>query len=133
MNYKRFTWAAAALFIFVFGYETLVHGFLLRGIYSQTSSLWRDDAQMIAHTPFNLSMKALLALWTTFVFARLFKDGGWQNGLKFGLYFGVLSAIHAAAAYYYLPISAELAVYWFIAFLLEGLLGGFLLGKIYHR
>lgn len=75
----------------------------------------------------------LLAFWITFIFTRLFREGGARNGLRFGLYFGILSGIQAAGAYYYLPISAMLAVCWFGAYVIESLVGGYLIGLIYRK
>jgi len=133
MNIKRFVLAFFALFLFIFGYETLVHGFLLTSLYQKTPTLWRDYAQMISYAPFNTMIMGFIALWLTFIFTQLFKDGGIVNGMRFGLYFGVLSGIQAAGAYYYLPISQELAFYWFGVYVIESLIGGYLIGLIYKK
>jgi len=133
MNIKRFVAAFVVLFIFIFAYESFVHGILLTHIYNETPSIWRNYNQMIAYMPFNIGIMVLLAGWISFIFAHLFRDGGWRNGLRFGVYFGVLSGIQALGAYYYLPISLALAGYWFIAYLVESLIGGFLIGFIYRK
>ena len=133
MNIKRFLFAFVALFLFMFGYETLIHGFLLKNVYLETPTIWRSYAQMMSYIPFNTIIMGLIALWLTFIFTRLFKEGGVKNGLRFGLYFGVLSGIQAAGAYYYLPISIMLAGYWFIAYVLESIIGGYLIGLIYRK
>lgn len=74
----------------------------------------------------------MLFIWITFIFTRLFKIGGWKNGFQFGIYLGVFSGIQAAGAYYYLPIIATLAVAWFIASVIECLLGAVLISTIYR-
>lgn len=117
----------------MFGYETWIHGFLLKSVYLETPTIWRNYAQMMSYIPFNTAMMGLIAFWLTFIFTRLFKEGGAKNGLRFGLYFGVLSGIQAAGAYYYLPISIMLAGYWFIAYVLESIIGGYLIGLIYRK
>ena len=131
MNIKRYVAATAILFVFIFAYESFVHGFLLIGIYNETPSIWRNYNQMIAYVPFNTVIMTLLSIWITFIFTRLFREGGWKNGLLFGLYFGVLSGIQAVGAYYYLPISVTLAAAWFIVYLVQSIIGGFLIGLIY--
>ena len=133
MNMKRFLSAVVVLFLFMLGFETLVRGVLLKQIYLQTPSIWRSYPDMQAYVPFNTFMMVLIAFWITFIFTRLFKEGGIENGLRFGLYFGVLSSMQAVGAYFYLPISASLAMYWFIAYLVESLVGGFLIGLIYRK
>jgi hypothetical protein len=131
MNVKRYFLAAISLFIFIFAYETFVHGKLMLNIYSETPNIWRSPEQMAAYVPFNILIMATLSLWITFIFTQLFKKGGWKNGLEFGLYFGVLSGIQAVGSYYFLPISATLATCWFIAYVIESLIGGILVGAIY--
>lgn len=133
MNIKRFSAATVVLFGFIFAYESLVHGKLLVSIYSQTPAIWRSYDQMIAYVPFNLVIMALISLWVTFIFTRFYKEGGWKNGLTFGFYIGILSGIQAAGAYYYLPISATLAVLWFVVNWIENIIGGLLIGLIYRR
>lgn len=133
MNVKRYIFAAVVLFLFMFGYEALVHGFLLKNTYSETASIWRSYDQMMAYAPFSMGIKVLISLWFTFIFTRFYKEGGWKNGLLFGVYLGILSGIQAAGAYYYLPISAMLAIYWLLAYLIESVIGGFLIGLIYRR
>ena len=133
MNMKRFLSAMVVLFLFMLGFETLVHGVLLKHIYLQTPSIWRSYPDMKAYVPFNTLMMVVIAVWVTFIFTRLFKEGGIENGLRFGLYFGVLSSMQAAGAYFYLPISSSLATYWFMSYLVESLVGGFLIGLIYRK
>ena len=133
MNIKRFFLAFIALFLFIFGYETLVHGFLLKSLYFETPTIWRNYDQMVSYAPFNTVIMGVIALWITFIFTQLFKEGGAKNGLRFGFYFGVLSGIQAAGAYYYLPISAMLALCWFGAYIVESLIGGYLIGLIYRK
>lgn len=101
-------------------------------IYTETPNIWRSPDQMAAYIPFNIAIMGLLAVWLSFIFTRLFKEGGWKNGLRFGIYVGVLSGIQAVGSYYFLPISTLLAACWFAAFMVESILGGLLIGIIYH-
>lgn len=133
MSIKRFFIAFIALFLFIFGYETLIHGVLLKSLYFETPTIWRNYDQMMSYAPFNTIIMGVIALWITFIFTQLFKEGGSKNGLRFGFYFGVLSGIQAAGAYYYLPISAMLAFCWFCAYVIESLIGGYLIGLIYRK
>ena len=80
-----------------------------------------------------MAVMILLSIWISFIFTRFFREGGWKNGLSFGFYLGILAGIQAAGAYYYLPISIALAISWFIANLVESLIGGFIIGLIYRN
>lgn len=131
MNIKRFFSASLILFVFIFAYESFVHGHLLYALYSQTPNTWRPFAEIKSLVPYNMGIMIALAFWITFIFTRFFKTGGWKNGLLFGFYVGVLSGIQAAGAYYYLPISFSLTLAWFVFGVIESMLGGFLIGFIY--
>lgn len=133
MNVKRFLFAFIALLLFSLGYETLVHGYLLTSTYQETPMLWRTVEQMQQYVPFNIILTLIVAFWLTFIFTRFYSHGGAKNGLLFGLYIGVLSGLHASGAYFYLPISATLAFYWFAVNFIECLIGGYLVGLIYKQ
>jgi hypothetical protein len=133
MNIQRYLLAVIAMFIYIYAFEFVVHGKLLAHLYSQTPTAWRDYHEMLTHVPFNMMIMALLSIWLTFVFTRLFKKGGWKNGIEFGLYIGVLSGIQAAGAYYYLPISLTLTGAWFVAYVIESIIGGLIIGAIYQH
>lgn len=127
---KRFFMAAVALFIFVYAYESFVHGVLLMPLYNETPTIWREYSQMKSLMLYNVAVAALISLWLTFIFTRLFKEGGVKNGLTFGVFFGVLASLQAAGAYFYLPISMMLAANWFIVYFIESIVGGMIIGAI---
>lgn len=133
MNIKRFFLAAVVLFIFMFVYESFVHGYLLMSLYEKTPNIWRNYPQMKAYLLFNYGIMALLSLWITFIFAKIFSSSGWKNGLRFGFYLGIFSGLQAAGAYYYLPISWILAMAWFVFGVIESTLGGMLVGIFYRE
>jgi len=75
----------------------------------------------------------LISLWFTFVFTKLQPKGGLENGLRIGLYFGLFAAICSSSAYIWLPISGMLALSWFCSALIQWVIAGALVGKIYHK
>ncbi len=131
-----------AVFIFLFGYNCLVHGHLLMADYAQTPALWRTDAEMQQLAPmwfaYYVALAAVLTCWfkkTKSVFACAptpgekpsccpIKSGGCCFGLKLGLLMGLLMA----CGYLYMPISSTLAIKWFFTGLFEGLGAGMVLG-----
>ena len=46
---------------------------------------------------------------------------------------GVLAGIQAAGALFYLPISELLAGAWFVTYIVESVIGGLIIGSIYHH
>lgn len=131
MNIKRYLAASFAIFAFVFLYEWLVHGFLLMNIYQETPHVWRDSNQMMANLPLEAGLQLVLSFWFAFAFSQLFPSGGIRNGLFFGLYFGVFAAILTFSWFFWLPVSSTLAILWFVSSLIEGVVGGIIVGSLY--
>jgi hypothetical protein len=132
MNFKRYLISTLALFVFIFIYEMLVHGFLLMGMYQATASVWRHY-EISTSLPLALCFQFALSAWTAFIFSQLFKNGGIKNGLLFGLFIGVFAGILTASWYQWLDVPATLGLAWFIGATGEGLGGGLILGSIYRK
>lgn len=133
MNVSKYLSSIIAVFIFIFIYELIIHGFLLNSIYRQTPEVWRTPAEMQANMPILMLFQLALSLVACFTFSQLFKEGGTKNGLVFGLYFGILMAILNSSWYLFLPVSTALGWGWFVTSLVEGLGIGLILGSIYRN
>jgi hypothetical protein len=121
------------MFVFIFLYEMLVHGFILMGMYEATANVWRDFAEMQANMPLSMGFQFVLAAWTAFAFSQLYRQGGVKNGLRFGLFFGVFAGILMSSWYLWLNVPAALGLSWFISSIGEGLGAGLVLGSIYRK
>jgi len=136
MNVKRWLYASAAAFVVMAVLEFVINGVLLAGIYKQTASVWRPEADMVA-----LSWLFWLAyLVMAPVFTLIYSQGHESNkegigqGLRFGFYLGLLTAIPMNLIWYtVLPIPASLAVYWAIAGMVEMIAMGITVGLIYKK
>lgn len=133
MDVKKFIFAAFALFVFIFFYEWFVHAYALKGLYNLTPTTWRSYPEMEANMPLAIFFQFLFAVWTAFVFTRLYKHGGIKNGLKYGLYFGVFAALLTSNWYLWINVPSILGLYWFLFGLLEGLIAGLILGLVYNK
>lgn len=133
MNFPRYLLSTVALFVFIFAYELLVHGFMLDGIYKATADVWRDFAEMEANMPLAMCFQLALSAWSAFVFSQVYPEGGIKNGLLFGLFFGGFAGILTSSWYLWLKVPAKLAVIWLISGIAEGVGGGFVLGATYRK
>lgn len=133
MNVSKYLSSIIAVFIFVFIYELIIHGFLLNSMYRQTPQVWRSSGEMQANMPILMLFQLAIAVVTSFIFSQWFKEGGTKNGLIFGLYFGIIAAILNSSWYLFLPISTALGWGWFVSSLVEGLGIGLILGSIYRN
>lgn len=133
MNVKRYLLAALALFVFMFFYEWLLHGLILKGMYHMTPKVWRHVEEMSGNMSKMIGFQIILSAWLTFIFTQVYKAGGASNGLRFGAYFGVFAGLLSASWYLWLPISAALAWSWFFGNIVQGLAGGWIIGSIYRK
>lgn len=133
MNFKRYIAATVALFFFIFLYEMVVHGFLLMGIYEETSTIWRPFKEMQGNMLMTMGFQLALSAWVAFAFTQIYPEGGINKGLCFGLFFGVFAGILTSMWYLWLPVPAILGLGWFGLGVGEGLGGGFLLRLIYRK
>lgn len=93
------------------------------GMYRETSSVWRDFAEMEASMPLAMGFQLVFSAWTTFAFTQIYKEGGITQGLLFGLYFGVFAGILTASWYLWLPVPEKLGWSWLASGIMEGLGG----------
>lgn len=133
MNFKRFIGAAAAVFVFLFLYEWLMHGILLRETYHSTPLVWREYTDMQSKMPLRIGIQLIFSLWITYVFTQIYPEGGLKNGLLYGLYFGVFAGTLLGSWYLWLPVSETLGWIWFIDGVIKGLGIGALLGYFYRK
>jgi len=131
MNKKRYVISVFVVFIFVFAYEFLVHGFLLKDLYDQTAQLWRPEEEYKMPVMFlsQFGFSAVLA----YIFTLHYEGKGIGEGIRFGLYIGMLLGAINIGTYSYMPIPMVLMLGWVLAALLLGLGSGVVLSLVYKR
>lgn len=133
MNTQRFIISVIAVFAFMFAYEYVVHGQLLMPLYNETPSLWRPMDAMMNFMPWMIVTSLALAAVITYLFTRHYEAKGYGEGARFGLYIGLILGLMQFGAYYYLPISLNMALAWFVAYVIEGVGVGLVLSAVYRR
>jgi hypothetical protein len=136
MNMKRWLYASAAAFVVLAVLEFVVNGVLLAGIYQQTASVWRPEAEMVSLSWLFWLAYLVFAPVFTLIYSQGFESNkeGIGQGLRFGIYVGLLTAIPMNLIWYVvLPIPASLAVYWAIAGMVEMTAMGLTVGLIYKK
>src|SRR5690349_12907057 len=90
MNTKRLLLAIVAVFVFIFAFEWVFHGVLLKGIYAETANLWRPESEMTARFHWLVIGQAVIAVMFGVLFARGFAAGGVAGGIRLGIIIGLL-------------------------------------------
>ena len=131
-NLKSVLFCTIAGFIFVFGFNYLVHVLWLSGIYAQTPQLWRTAEDMGQHFFYMQIMNLVIVFAAAELYGRFAKTISLGEGIRFGIVLGLLLGALDSISYAWLPISGELARNWFIAGFAEGLGLGVVYSFVYR-
>src|SRR2546425_10045266 len=122
MNTKRWLLASVAVFVAIGVLEFLIHGVLLSDLYRQTASVWRPEAEMRQMMWIFWGGDLVFAPFFALIYVKGYEKGkpGLGQGVRYGLYVGAMLSVMTGFAWYViLPIPPGLAVYWFLASLVE--------------
>jgi hypothetical protein len=129
MNTKRYVLATFSTFLFVFIFEFVIHGLLLKGTYFETRHLWKS--QSVQGMAFMGLSQYLFSAFTVFLYTRKHDGKGAIEGLRFGLILGMILLSLDIATYSYLPIPFTLVLSWMVANLLKGIGAGLVASMVY--
>ncbi|MBI3615615.1 MAG: hypothetical protein HY211_03755 [Candidatus Omnitrophica bacterium] len=135
MNVKRWFLASLAAFVVISALDWLAHMQLLKGLYGQTSALWRPQAQAIHICWLMKAGTAFFAGLFTFIYDKGYEAGkpGLGQGLRYGFLIGLLiSAPYVTIWYVVLPIPFKLALGWVASGMVDCLAAGAVAGLIYR-
>lgn len=118
-------------FVVLFGYNYVMHAHMLSGIYALTPHLWRTVEDMQNHSLHLMLMYLLMSFASAELYCRFARASGLGEGLRFGLLLGLLLAAVRAAPFAWLPITAELAWFWFLVGFGEGMVMGLVFSFLY--
>ena len=134
MNKKRFALCAVAGFIYIFIFEFIFHGNILKSTYELTPTLWRPMADMGELFIWMLATQFLVSAVSAFIFTRNYESSCMiGEGARFGFMVGLLIAIINGSAYLYMPISLTLALAWFGGTLIQFVGLGIIFSLIYRK
>src|SRR6266540_2772640 len=120
---KRFILAFIAAYIFIFLWGWLLNGVLLKDIYAQTPSLWRQQSEMMSLFHWIIIGQALIV----FAFIMIYASG-FGGGVIAGIQLGVLLEIAAIGMrmgfYAVQPIPGKLILYGSVSGIIEMIIVG---------
>ena|SRR6266487_2858671 len=132
MNTKRLILAIVVMFVAVFAMNFLIHGVWLQSAYKETMSLWRTESEMNGRFGWMLLGQFLFASTFTVIWAAGFAE---RQCAGCACLYGVLMALFSQAEtlinYVVMPFPPSLAVKWFVAGVVQGLLMGVLVYFLY--
>lgn len=132
MNPKRLALAVLALFLGVFATDFLIHGVWLKDTYAATASLWRPEGDMEKHMGWLMLGQFVFALTFGLLYAQGFAATACLRcACLYGLCMGLFGQAATLITYAVQPLPADIAVKWFGAGLVRGILLGLLVFLVY--
>ncbi|MCC7305372.1 MAG: hypothetical protein IT558_03825 [Alphaproteobacteria bacterium] len=117
-------------FIYIFLFEFVLHGILLKNQYEATAGLWRSPQEM--NFPLLMGFQFLSSAILFCIYKHGYEKSP-QGGLQFGVKLGIFSGLVMSSSYVMTPIPALLAMEWFGGELLKviglGIVWGVLAAK----
>ena len=122
---KRTGLAIIAVFVAWGILDFLLHGVLLRGMYSVSPQIWRPMDEIPLWLIYLTTL--ISAACFVYIYARMLAEPTLAAALRYGLVFGIgAGATAGLGGYATLPISLGMAIIWFLGILVESLAGAWI-------
>ena len=129
MNTKKFVLALIGAFVFIFVFEWIWHGMLMKGMYEATIDVWRpEDPSLMVYI---FAAQFLFAAILTFIYTKVGKHLSCKRGVAFGFFAGLLLAAPQLGAYCYMPIPLTIPLMWMLSMVIECTIAGVIIAAIY--
>ncbi len=126
---KRTIVAVMAVFVAWSALDFVIHGLILKGEYAATAHLWRPLAEI--KMGLMRVVVFLTALSFTGIYAWLIGRKGIAQGFKYGVLFGFAHGVGMGyGSYAVMPITYHIALAWFLGCLVQGIVGGLIVGGL---
>jgi hypothetical protein len=132
MNWKKFFIAFIAAFVFIFIYEWVFHGMILKNSYAQMSGLMRPQTEI--SFPLLAVGQLVGAFFFTMIFVRGFgSGGGMAGGFRYGILIGLFLCGGIIISYAVQPLTSTIAIAWCIGGIIECAVAGAIVGTLYKQ
>jgi len=128
---KRFIIAFFAAYIFLFVWSWLLNGVVLKDVYAETPNLWRTQSEMMALFHWIILGQALVVFSFVMIYATGFAGGGGIAGIRLGLLLEIAAIGMRLGFYAVQPIPGKLILYGSISGIIEMVIVGAMVGRIY--
>jgi hypothetical protein len=126
---RKFWIGVVVVFVVLVILDTVVNTMLMKGVYSETASLWRPEAE-IKYGVIIMSW-AFMAFFFTLIFSKGYQQKGVWEGVRYGLYVTGLMSIPAAyMTYATMPVPYALTFQWWVYSGITNVILGILLALI---
>ncbi len=128
---KSMTLGGLAAFLFVFMFELIVHGFLMKSMYDATNSVWRPQAE--SNSVVMLLSQFLFSMAVAFFYPIVGNDKGCKKAMPFGSGLGFVMAMPQIGTFSYLPIPISISLCWAVAAFIKALGSTYIVARVMNR
>ena len=124
------------IFIAMAVLNMIIHGFILSSTYQtdEVSKIMRPESEMNSMMWIYYVVYIIQAFFFTFIFSKGYEGKGIMEGVRYGLYMGLLMATPMAyASYAMYPMPYSLALQWFIYGMIQYIILGILIALVYKK
>ena len=122
------------VFVVYFILDWLVNGVLLNSTYmaEDVAKIMRPEAEINSNMWIIIICDLFYTFFFTLIFSKGFENKGWMEGVRFGLYVGLMVSVPMAYITYAVqPIPYSLALQWFIYGTLSNIIIGIVAALMY--
>jgi hypothetical protein len=124
------------IFIAMAVLNMIIHGFILSSTYQtdEVSKIMRPESEMNSMMWIYYVVYIIQAFFFAFIFSKGYEGKGIMEGVRYGLYMGLLMATPMAyASYAMYPMPYSLALQWFIYGMIQYIILGILIALVYEK
>ena len=124
------------IFIAMAVLNMIIHGFILSSTYQtdEVSKIMRPESEMNSMMWIYYVVYIIQAFFFAFIFSKGYEGKGIIEGVRYGLYMGLLMATPMAyASYAMYPMPYSLALQWFIYGMIQYIILGILIALVYEK
>ena len=124
------------IFIAMAVLNMIIHGFILSSTYQtdEVSKIMRPESEMNSMMWIYYVVYIIQAFFFAFIFSKGYEGKGIMEGVRYGLYMGLLMATPMAyASYAMYPMPYSLALQWFIYGMIQYIILGILIALVYKK
>jgi hypothetical protein len=132
--HKKVWVGTVAVFVVYAVMDMLVNGMLLESTYRDESMkhLWRPEEEMKMWL--FIVVEAFVAFFFTLIFSKGYEGKGIGEGIRYGLYVGLMMSIPMAyGSYGAMPITYSLALQWFLYGVIEFVILGVVAAAVFGK
>jgi hypothetical protein len=120
---KKVLIGTVVVFVIIEVLDFIIHGIVLAPAYAATQNIWRPD--MMDKMWIMYIATLVVSYFFTLIFSKGYEGKGAVEGVRFGLYIGVMLGVGMAfGTYAMIAIPFSLALQWFLYSIIEYIIAG---------